>query len=107
MDIAGEVGRVPAQIMKSNATTSILTGFLGISLVFSVIFCLQFIFQSRDLRALSAQVNGINMYRNGMQLLSYDCLEYAKRNSAIIPILETVGLNPAKTNPAAAKPATK
>jgi hypothetical protein len=43
-----------------------------------------------------------------MTALANDTLEYSKKNPAIDPILESVGLKPAKSNvPAAVKPATK
>jgi hypothetical protein len=93
--------------MKSNASNSILTGLLGISLLLSVIFCLQFIFQTRELRKLSGQVNNINMYRNWVQSLAAECLQYSDKNPAINPVLESVGLKAGKTNLPAAKPATK
>lgn len=94
--------------MKSNAINSILTGILAVSLVLSVIFCVQFIFQTREWRTLSGQINGINVYRNGIQLLAADCLQYSEKNSAINPILESVNLKPSKTAPAAStKPAAK
>ena len=93
--------------MKSNASNAILTVLLGISLLLSVIFCLQFTFQTRELRKLSGQVNNINMYRNWVQSLAADCIQYSEKNPTINPILESVGLKAPKTNQPAAKPATK
>jgi hypothetical protein len=107
MDIGREVGRVPAQIMKSNASNSVLTVLLAISLLTSVIFCLQFFFQTRELRRLNGQINNINNYRNGIQALAADCLQYSEKNPSINPVLESVGLKAPKTNSAAAKPAAK
>ena len=89
--------------MKSNASNSILTLLLAISLVLSVIFCLQYTFQARELRRLSGQVNHINMYRNWMQSLAADCLQYSEKNPAINPILQSVGL----TNSIVAKSAAR
>lgn len=89
--------------MKSNASNSILTILLAISLLLSVIFCLQYTFQARELRRISGQVNHINMYRNWVQALAADCLQYSEKNPAINPILQSVGL----TNSTVAKPAAK
>lgn len=86
--------------MKSNGLTTILNGALAVCLVACVILCLQFIFLSREVRQLNAQINGINAWRNGLQAFATECVEYSKKNPAILPILETVGLNKA----AAAKP---
>jgi len=93
--------------MKSNASNFILTVLLAISLLLSVVFCLQYTFQARELRRLSGQINHINVYRNWVQSLAADCLQYSEKNTAINPILESVGLPAGKTNLPAAKPATK
>ncbi len=93
--------------MKSNSSTTGLTVALAISLILSVIFCMQFMFRTRELRALSGQIATINGYRNGIQQLAADCLQYSEKNPAINPVLEAVGLKPGKGNPAAAKPAGK
>ncbi len=93
--------------MKNNASNSILTVLLVISLLLSVMFCLQYTFQARELRRLSGQINHINMYRNWVQSLAADCLQYSEKAPAINPILESVGLKGGKTNLPAAKPATK
>ena len=77
--------------MKSNALTTILTGVLAFSVLLSVIFCLQFIFLTRDIRSINAQVNGINTYRASLGALYDDCVAYSERNQAIIPVLESVG----------------
>jgi len=94
--------------MKNNAANLFLIILLVVSLAFSVIFCLQFTFKSREFRTLNGEVNRINMTRGTLQALANDCLVYSEKNAAIIPILEQVGLKPAKAAPAPpAKPATK
>jgi len=108
MDIGRKVGKVPpAQIMKSNASNLILTVLLAISLLMSVIFCLQYTFQTRELRRISGQINQINMHRNWVQSLAADCVQYSDKNPDINPILQSVGLKPGKTNLPAANPAAK
>lgn len=92
--------------MNSNKMNTVLTFLLAASLLWSVLSCLQYIFQSRELRSLSGQVNGINMYRGGIQALAADCLQYASTNAALNPILESVGLKKSATG-AAPKAAAK
>lgn len=95
--------------MNRNTNNSILTGVLAVCLLASVIFCLQFVFQTRELRKLSADVNSLNMARSRIQMISSACMEYAKTNSTLDSVLEGVGLNPKKMRAeiAAAKAAGK
>lgn len=104
MDNNGHAATLRRTIMKSNSSTTGLTVALAISLILSVIFCLQFMFRTRELRALSGQIAQINGYRTGIQQLAADCLQYSEKNPAINPVLEAVGLKGGKT---AAKPAGK
>jgi hypothetical protein len=92
--------------MKSNMANMVLTVLLAISLLLSVVFCLQFMFRVREYRSLTGQINGINAYRGGIQQLAAECLKYSEKNPAINPILEAVGLKP-KTAPAGTKPGAK
>ena len=48
--------------MKSNASNFILTVLLAVSLLLSVVFCLQYTFQARELRRLSGQINHIKTH---------------------------------------------
>ena len=91
--------------MKSNTLTAILNGWLALSLLLSVIFCLQFIFLTREVRSLSTQVAGINAYRTTLQALANDCVAYSEKNHAIDPLLESVGI-PHKAAPTK-QPATR
>lgn len=93
--------------MKSNSPNIFLTIMLVLNLAFSILFCLQFTFRSRELRSLNTEVNRINMIRGTLQALANDCLAYSEKNPAINPILEQVGLMPAKAAAVPAKPATK
>jgi len=50
----------------------------------------------------------INNNRATINALANDVMEYSKKNQAIDPILESVGLKPGKSNlPATTKPTTK
>lgn len=94
--------------MKTNPLTRVLLGVLVVSAVASVVLCWLYISDTRQLRSLQGQANIINNNRTVMTALANDTLEYSKKNPAIDPILESVGLKPAKSNvPAAVKPATK
>lgn len=92
--------------MKSNLANMVLTVLLAISLLLSVVFCLQFMFRVREYRSITGQINGINTYRGGIQQLANECLQYSEKNPDIHPLLETVGLK-AKTAPAGTRPGTK
>jgi len=92
--------------MKSNLANMVLTVLLAISLLLSVVFCLQFMFRVREYRSISGQINGINTYRGGIQALANECLQYSEKNPAINPLLETVGLKP-KSAVAGSKPGNK
>jgi hypothetical protein len=85
--------------MKSNTLTAILNGVLALSVLLSVIFCLQYIFRSREARSISGQIGRINAYNTSLRLLINDCEVYSERNHAIDPILESAGLHKAKTVP--------
>jgi hypothetical protein len=94
--------------MKNNPLTTILLGVLTVSALASVVLCWLYISNTRELRSLQSQANMINNNRTVMTALANDTMEYSKKNPAIDPILESVGLKPSKsTAPAAAKPATK
>ncbi len=92
--------------MKSNLAHMVLTVLLAVSLLLSVVFCLQFMFRVREYRHISGQINIINGERGKIQALAAECMQYSEKNPAINPILEAVGLKP-KTVPAGSKPGSK
>ena len=92
--------------MKSNMANMVLTVLLAISLLLSVVFCLQFMFRVREYRSISGQINIINAERARVQQLAAECVQYSEKNQAINPLLEAVGLKP-KTAPAGTKPGAK
>jgi len=92
--------------MKSNMANMVLTVALAISLLLSVVFCLQFMFRVREYRSISAQINLVNAERARIQQLAAECLQYSEKNPAINPLLEVVGLK-AKTPAAGTKPGAK
>ena len=83
-------------------------GVLTISALLSVGLCWTFIANARELRSLQGQASQINNNRAMIQALANETLEYSKTHPAIDPILESMGLKPGKSAPAAAtKPPTK
>jgi len=94
--------------MKNSPLTTILLGVLTLSALASVGLCWAYISNTRELRSLQNQAALINNNRAMINALAADTVEYSKTHPAIDPLLETMGLKPAKAAPAAAsKPATK
>lgn len=82
--------------MKNDPLTTVLLGLLTIFALTSVIFCWLYVSNTRELRTLQSNVTLVQNKRNVVGALANDTLEYSKRNPAIDPILESVGLKPGK-----------
>jgi hypothetical protein len=82
--------------MKSSGLTTILNGALLVCLAGCMIFCFQYIMLAREVRRFNADMAGINARRTALQSLVAECVEYSKKNPAILPVLETVGIKPPK-----------
>ena len=94
--------------MKNNPLTTILLGVLTLSALASVVLCWLYISNTRELRTLQTQATLINNNRTLINALASDTVEYSKTHPTIDPILESAGLKPGKSAPAATtKPATK
>lgn len=94
--------------MKNNPMTTVLLGVLTVSALLSVGLCWRYISNTRELRALQVQATMINNNRTLINALAIDVTEYSKKNPAIDPILESVGLKPGKSAPSGtSKPSTK
>jgi len=94
--------------MKNNPMTTVLLGVLTVSALLSVGLCWLYISNTRELRGLQVQAAMINNKRAAINALANDVAEYSKKNPAIDPILESVGLKPGKSAPTAtSKPTTK
>jgi hypothetical protein len=76
--------------MKCNTTNTVLTLILAVLVLGGVLFALQTIFRTRELRSISLQANMANSTLMQEQALFNDCLEYSKTHPAITPILESV-----------------
>ena len=96
--------------MKKSPLTVILLGVLAVSAVASVVFCLLYLLNTRQLHRFQTQAAMIQYRQSLINALATDALEYSKKNPAIDPILESVGAKPAKAGLTPAptnKPATK
>jgi hypothetical protein len=76
--------------MKCETTNTVLTLILAVLVLGGVLFALQTIFRTRELRSISLQANMANSTLMQEQALFNDCLEYSKTHPAITPILESV-----------------
>jgi type II secretory pathway component PulJ len=77
--------------MKPGMFMTVVQGALALSAVLSAIFCVQFVFLTREARSLNGQVAMANAYRQTVQALAADCIEYSKKNPAIEPVLKSIG----------------
>lgn len=77
-----------------NRLPAMLIGLLLVSALTAAVFTVVFIQSNRDLRSLQAQAATIQNNRLIAQSMANDCLEYSKRNPAIDPILQSIGLKP-------------
>lgn len=103
--------------MKPSPLPKILLAILAVLAVLSAFYCYSAIKNGRELRDLQTKVALINQRQGVLNALAMDLLEYSKKNAAINPLLESMGIIPGKTNPAApattgtvapaVKPATK
>jgi hypothetical protein len=85
--------------MKNDNITTALNLVLAVLAILGVIFALQTIFRTRELRSLQMQATQANGYRMAVEALANDAVTYSKQNpnSDILRILQ----------PAPAKPATR
>ena len=85
--------------MKNDNITTFLNLVLSVLAILGVIFALQTIFRTRELRSLQMQATQANAYSMAVQALANDTLAYSQKNpnADILRILQ----------PAQSKPATR
>ncbi len=93
--------------MKCELTDSILTGALGALLILCVFLCERWGVATHEARQLMFRGRQLQAEQVRLQGLLFECQNYGATNSAIDPILETVGVKSAKSLLNTAKPATK
>jgi hypothetical protein len=91
--------------MKNNLFTTVLSWLLAVSVILSVVFCLQFVFHTRELRLLQGEMSRYQNNHAVLNVLVNDVVEYSRRDAAINPILESLGIPVGRTN--AVAPASK
>ena len=91
--------------MKNNLFTTVLTWLLATSVILSIVFCLQYIFRTREIRRISAEVQLYQQRHAFLNSLVSDVVEYSKHDSNIDPILESVGVRVNRAGAGAAAPA--
>ncbi len=96
--------------MKNSPLVTVLLVVTALSAVLSLVLCGLFISNSSQLNRVKNAIGVANNNRNFINLLATDAMEYSKKDSTIAPLLEFVGVKPAKGTPAATttnKPAGK
>jgi len=94
--------------MKNNGLTTMLLAVLAVSAIWSVILCLQFISNNRELRTLQGRAMALQAFQQRAavdEAVLREAVAYSTNHPAILPILETVGVRkaaPAPVLPAAA-----
>jgi len=93
--------------MKNSPLTTLLLLALAISALASVVLCLWYSSNARELKTLQANWGAINQRQAGMESLIRELLEYSKKDPSIDPILDTVVQRPKTGATTTNKPATK
>ena len=83
--------------MKNDNISTALNLVLAVLAILGVIFALQTIFRTRELRSLQMQATQANGYRLGVEALANDAVAYSKQNSnsEILRILQPTPAKPA------------
>ena len=83
--------------MKNDNITTALNLVLAVLAIFGVIFALQTIFRTRELRTLQMQATQANAYSMAVQALANDTIAYSQKNpnADILRILQPGQVKPA------------
>jgi hypothetical protein len=83
--------------MKNDNITTALNLVLAVLAILGVIFALQTIFRTRELRSLQMQATQANGYRMGVEALANDAVAYSKQNpnADLLHILQPPHAKPA------------
>jgi hypothetical protein len=83
--------------MKNDNITTALNLVLAVLAILGVIFALQTIFRTRELRSLQMRATQANSYRMAVEALANDAIAYSKNNpnSDILRILQPAQAKPA------------
>jgi hypothetical protein len=97
---------VCGRAMKNNALTNLLVGLVVLSVLATAGLAYIYVRSVQRLNQLQLQTAVINRNRTLVNSLASEALEYSKRNPAIDPVLQSVGLKP-RPGVGAPQPAAK
>jgi len=83
--------------MKSNPVTNLLLAVLFVNAVFTALMTFNYVRTMRTLQTLQFQRAALTRELNIFNSLVNDTLEYSKRNSAVEPALQSLGLKTSRT----------
>ncbi len=89
-----------ATFMERNSGIVFLIGVLAISTIAATLLAFIYVRSTSQLRTVQAQVPQVEAYRGMAQQLAGDVYEYSKTHPAVNPILQSIGMQPATSNPA-------
>lgn len=95
MDICRRFVKLTAPVMKSGTTNIVLTWVLAVLLLAGVLFALQTIFRSRELRALQIQTFACQSTLQRLNVVLNEAVEYGKTHPDINKVLEHFEKKPA------------
>ena len=95
MDICRQFAKFGTFVMKSETTNTVLTLVLAVLVLASVLFTLQSIFRSRELRNLQSQTIACQSNLNRLNLLMNEAVIYGKVHPDINHILQPFQAKPA------------
>lgn len=95
VDICRQFVKLAAPVMKSGTTNTVLTWVLAVIVLAGVLFALQTIFRSRELRTLQAQVIGCQSSMNRLNLVLNEAVQYGKTHPDIDHVLQPFEAKPA------------
>jgi hypothetical protein len=78
--------------MNREPITMLLASALLVSVTLTAGLCYWYLQCTRNLQIAQLEVARLNANRTAMQSLANETLEYAKRNPAIVPVLQGLGL---------------
>ena len=103
MDKFGRAANFFLMFSEKNFLPLTLVGLLFICAIISAVCAILHMQSSDQLRGLQVQAAMMEQKRAVTRSLAQDAIEYSKRNPAIDPLLQSIGLKAAPTSPKASK----
>jgi hypothetical protein len=89
-------------MLKEDPLGTALAALILLSVVLTAGLCYWYLQSARNYSLLQMEVSAINRNRTVAQQLAAETVEYSKTNPSILPLLQSVGINP-KQNPSSDK----